>query len=553
MNLPLFRTATAVFALGACCAAHAVPSGTLDPTFDADGMQTTAFDLAGTLVDTFGNDDDLTALTMAPGGRMYLTGLVRREGADIAIGVTRMRYDGAIDPAFGDGGRVVLDVVQGRNAALATALQQDGKLLVAGWALATGETTNRTLLCRLLPSGTPDSTFGDPETPGCRLFGANQAAHALYVQQDGRIVVAADRKSVGSLLLRLEPDGSDDETFGDNGTALLTGAYADSGLVSIDVAPNGDLIAAGRVRLDPDDEDDVLLFRVDPNGAPNEAFGADGAKVIAINAGSSPGRKDDVATRVHALSDGSLLVTGYVSSDNNPDAGPALSHTLLALKLGPDGELDPSFDGGIRLYDPCATACSSESRDSVVLPDGRIVLAGFTRTPTSESSDFLALQLSPTGDADPGFGNGQGVASVDFALIDEDLSADRAQQVALDGARLVLAGSAVLPPIDPNPWAQTDFAVARLDHGLDTTFFDVSVDIAGNGTSTPPGAQDVTHSDHVEFDLTPAPGEMIVSAEGCGGALYGSVYTTGAIVADCTITVVFGQKPAALFADGFEE
>jgi hypothetical protein len=52
--------------------------------------------------------------------------------------------------------------------------------------------------------------------------------------------------------------------------------------------------------------------------------------------------------------------------------------------------------------------------------------------------------------------------------------------------------------------------------------------------------------------LTPAAGYRLESVEGCAGALSGSVFTTAAVTADCTVTVNFEAVPMDVFADGFE-
>jgi hypothetical protein len=39
--------------------------------------------------------------------------------------------------------------------------------------------------------------------------------------------------------------------------------------------------------------------------------------------------------------------------------------------------------------------------------------------------------------------------------------------------------------------------------------------------------------------LTPAQGNLVSSASGCGGTLSGNIFTTGPITAACTVTAVF--------------
>lgn len=97
--------------------ALAAPAGALDPTFGIDGKHTIGFDIGGY------NNDEVTAMALAPGGRIYLAGILRRTiSNNYAIGVSRLRHDGALDSAFGTEGRLVMDVVDGENVVLAAAI-----------------------------------------------------------------------------------------------------------------------------------------------------------------------------------------------------------------------------------------------------------------------------------------------------------------------------------------------------------------------------------------------------------------------------------------------
>lgn len=61
---------------------------------------------------------------------------------------------------------------------------------------------------------------------------------------------------------------------------------------------------------------------------------------------------------------------------------------------------------------------------------------------------------------------------------------------------------------------------------------------AGSGSSTAPNApQQVESGQTTSFTVTADPGYGILAASGCNGTLNGSVFTTGTITANCTITV----------------
>lgn len=70
--------------------------------------------------------------------------------------------------------------------------------------------------------------------------------------------------------------------------------------------------------------------------------------------------------------------------------------------------------------------------------------------------------------------------------------------------------------------------------------FSVSLQ-ASSGTISPSGPQTVNYNTTQSFTLVPNTGYAIQSASGCGGTLNGNVYTTAPVLADCTVSAVFGR------------
>lgn len=66
----------------------------------------------------------------------------------------------------------------------------------------------------------------------------------------------------------------------------------------------------------------------------------------------------------------------------------------------------------------------------------------------------------------------------------------------------------------------------------------VSTSAGANG-SISPASRSVAYGNTTTFTLTPDQGYQIAGASGCGGALNGATYTTGAITSACTVTASF--------------
>jgi uncharacterized delta-60 repeat protein len=117
------------------------------------------------------------------------------------VAVWRLNRDGSLDAAFGRRGVAGFTSVKRAESAAAVALQQDGKIVVAG------SIGRDMLVARFQPGGAPDTTFG---RDGRRIIqlGGRDAAQAVAVQPDGAIV-AAGRTSAGdrdAAVVRLQGD-----------------------------------------------------------------------------------------------------------------------------------------------------------------------------------------------------------------------------------------------------------------------------------------------------------------------------------------------------------
>jgi uncharacterized delta-60 repeat protein len=167
------------------------------------------------------------------------------------------------------------------DPAAGVALQPDGRIVVVGSTFGTG-TLRRAVVARLaVPGGTFDPSFGGGTgrvflSGGSTTFGA-----AVAVQPDGKIVVAG-RRDVGSgseaVVFRVTPSGDLDPTFSDDGTATF-GVGGQDEAQALVLQPNGKIVLAGRTGV-VGSPADALVMRLQPNGQPDTTFGSGGRAVI---------------------------------------------------------------------------------------------------------------------------------------------------------------------------------------------------------------------------------------------------------------------------------
>ncbi|MFD9306259.1 calcium-binding protein [Streptomyces sp. NPDC060048] len=155
--------------------ARYLPNGSLDTTFSGDGMVTA--DFGGT---EFGN-----AVAVQPDGRILVAG---SGGAGFAL--LRYNADGSPDAGFGTGGRASVAFPGDGGTAYAMALQQNGKIVLAGRANDPNSSeANDFGLARFHPNGTVDTGFGGDGFV-VTGFGDFDEARGVLVQPDGKIVAA---------------------------------------------------------------------------------------------------------------------------------------------------------------------------------------------------------------------------------------------------------------------------------------------------------------------------------------------------------------------------
>ena len=240
------------------------------------------------------------------------------DGSDDREGFALVRYnaDGSLDPTFAIGGRgTTVTALQagGRARIRALHVQADGRILTAGFATPANPDVSQVALTRHTVDGNLDRTFGPYGLVFFSSAGADEGAHALAVQPDGRIVIAGGTARDATsdqhfLLARLNPDGTLDQTFGGTGTVVNRDFV---GLArGVVILPDQRVVAAGSAAVTAVAEngervtrEQVALVCYMRDGSVDETFGTGG--VLFIDLG---GNEDSAAGIV--LSGDKIFVAG---------------------------------------------------------------------------------------------------------------------------------------------------------------------------------------------------------------------------------------------------
>lgn len=153
----------------------------------ADGALDTSF--AGTGSVTFPDakpNYECHGVVVDDAGRVLVSGFEPGGSGDMFL--RRFSDDGVLDATFGDGGLVLIDVAGGSDAANDLAIDARGRIVVAGHATIAGQQDMAVL--RLLDDGTLDPTFGGGGivTVDVGQQSRSDIANSIEIDPRGRIV-----------------------------------------------------------------------------------------------------------------------------------------------------------------------------------------------------------------------------------------------------------------------------------------------------------------------------------------------------------------------------
>jgi uncharacterized delta-60 repeat protein len=194
----------------------------------------------------------------------------------------RFNTDGSVDNNFSGNGIATLNSYEFRfyNAEVgALAVQPDGKYVIAG---QTDLPQTQIAIARITADGTTDSTF---DADGIAEFDLTTEPYKDYAvdivcQPDGKLVVAANSFQ-HMVILRLNPNGMLDPSFGTNGMVMIDVFDNYSIAVGIDLQPDGKIILLASIDFSPPNK--VLLMRFNADGSIDPSFGNSGSVLTSVD------------------------------------------------------------------------------------------------------------------------------------------------------------------------------------------------------------------------------------------------------------------------------
>ena len=380
------------------------------------------FGTGGKVITAFADTAYGQSLALQQDGKIIVAGDAITNGVR-AFALARYNVDGTLDGSFGTGGKVTTPY--NNNVIGNVAVQLDGKILICG-------TTEDSLIdstymsyhirftmFRYNTDGTLDASFGtNGMVRPAFSSGSFDNAYSLVIQPDQKFIVAG-ASGRDFAFMRFHPDGSIDSTFSDDGKFKVNFGYEDMAY-TIALQQDGKFVAAGFSGNFPNF--DFALTRCNANGTIDSTFGTYGLAHLDFGA---------TYDRVYSLiiqADGKYVVAGVAGQKF------AIARFTTSGQLdntfNTDG-LDTTFQSGGKCYAAC------------IQSDGKILMTG------AANNNFILLRYNTDGTIDNTFGT-NGIDTTDFGNTFDQANASIMQQ---DG-KILLAGQA-----QSNSFSR--FAVAR--------------------------------------------------------------------------------------------
>ena len=459
------------------------PEGALDKTLKGSGK----------VVDYLKGASTYYGMAVQQDGKVVAGGFttdLNSHGNNFDYALARYLINGQLDPTFGNGGKVTQHFNNTYNAFITeVALQNDGKIVVAGTVPNGAVHKNDFEVSRYNTNGLLDSSFGTNGILFIDFGGSEDEANGLIIQPNGKIVVTGSARGgglhAGIAIARCLPDGTLDKIFGTGGKKIIEAGETDydgTGAESYDAVlqPDGKIVFGGRAQQN-DGSRQFLAVRLNPNGSLDKTFSDDGIQILNLD--------DDYWASVVTValqSDKKIILVGY------PD--------FTVARLNPNGTLDNTFSAngwvrtGFDLGDEQSFGCAIQA-------DGKILAAG------SAGLAIALARYNPNGSLDNTFGVG-GLQRTDISP-----GVDHFQLIRINGNRLYGAGFTHRDYGDPQG-PETGIATVgayNLNLGTFTYYRDVDKDGYGDfkkfvTTTRQPFGYVLDHTDCNDNNATVYPG-----------------------------------------------
>jgi uncharacterized delta-60 repeat protein len=358
--------------------------------YNVDGSLDKRFNGTGKVITAVGDGDCKgEGLALQSDGKIVVAGYSFKPGGKDRAEFTVLRYnpDGTLDSGFGESGKVTSEIGASSDSASSVALQDDGKIVVAGDTLA--PYINDFAVARYNANGSLDTSFNGTGKASAD-FGKIDYGQSVAVHGDGRIVVAGYSTSESKkecALACFKANGSLDTSF--NGTGKVTTAFGGDGNAegrSVAVQTDGKIVVVGYATAAGLEK--FALERYNTDGTLDTSFGGTGRVLTAVGFSGSN------ATGVALQKDGKIVVAGYAVNNSGR------FYDFACVRHNTDGSLDQGFGDHGKVTTSVGQG-DDKANSLAVQSDGKIIVAGAASD--GDNTEFAVVRYNASGKLDMSF------------------------------------------------------------------------------------------------------------------------------------------------------
>jgi len=356
--------------------------GDLDRSFVTDGVWITITPTPEEVRDSI----------ILPDDSLVVVGSVR-VGSSYDSFVSKFTPNGLPDPSFDGDGTVITSLSTQSDGANGVAVQEDGKLIVAGTRTNVDNGRSQFVILRFTANGTLDNSFDGDGIHVLPFPVLNNAEGRDVIVTEDNKIIAVGRNSSAFAVVKLNSDGTLDPGFGDSGMVSMSISGNNLSFTRVALLSDGRIVLVG-TRSFAGTSYHFAVVRLNANGTLDTSFDGDGLVVTKIGIAAAD---QDGARAVVVQPDDKIVVAG----DSNNGSGTFFDAAAVRYNL--DGSLDQTFGGDGKVHIPFGNDYDA-ANDIALQPDGKLVLAG--NSIVAADSRFALARINPDGSPDMTFGIG---------------------------------------------------------------------------------------------------------------------------------------------------
>lgn len=322
--------------------------------FNPNGSTDIGFGTGGSITLSFGNvGQGLTSVVVQPDGKIVILGVAQLPPANNwSMAIARLNSDGTYDTTFDGDGRAVIPIIINGTAYTASPsairVADDGKIVFAGNANTGPISTFTTVVGRLNPNGSLDTTFGS----GGIVTDIQGGWGDMIVEPGGTIVTAGTYNMQTGNNMRAAKYNNNGSRAWIWGRGLM---FDFMSLRSITAHLNGKFVVIGNISPMSDVSNYITAIRINADGNNDNTF---------TEVRQHRGYPQSVATQA----DGKIIVV--FSHLSSPFDGFSL------IRYNADGTLDTGFGTNGVFRTSLGSDAEAVGRTLIIQPDGKYLVGG---------------------------------------------------------------------------------------------------------------------------------------------------------------------------------